>query len=537
MNEVTIKRALVSVSNKENIVELCTHLRDQQVEIISTGGTGKLLKKNGIDFTPIENVTGNPEVFNGRMKTLSFEISSALLYKRDDEFDVKQAKDLNISSIDLVVCNLYPFTDIARTSDSIKELVEYIDIGGPTMLRAAAKNHESVTVLSSPDQYQSIISKNTIKTTLEQRLALAIKAFEYTASYETAIFTKLSSLNTSNDTNQTKLKQSSVNNKELKSILIDSDLARPLRYGENSHQWAKVIPLSSNPNTLARVTPVQGRALSYNNYLDIDAAIRCNSDLHHTFENKACVSIIKHSNPCGASISSSLIHSLEQSWASDPISSFGSIIAFNKEVDSSCANFLQEKFIEVLIAPDFSHEALSILKSKKNLRLIKLNPLTRDELHNEILIKSIHGGVLMQNEDVKSDLEFQCMSNKSETHDLDSFKFSSIISKHLKSNAISLVIKEDDCLKIAGVGMGNPNRLISTMQAIEKAKENEYQLSKCILSSDAFFPFRDNIDLAASEGINCIIQPGGSIKDNEVIDAAKEHNISLYFTGTRHFRH
>ncbi len=523
MTKVTIKRALISVSNKEGLIPLAKHLHQNLVEIVSTGGTGRALSQNNIPFTPIEEVTGNPESFSGRMKTLSFEISSSLLYRRDVQTDVEQAKKLNIEPIDLVVCNLYPFSDTAKNTDDLDELIEQIDIGGPTMLRSAAKNYKYVCVLTDPSQYEELLNQSTITTSLEQRKKLALASFAKTARYDSAISSKLSDLICEENNN----------------LHVDLTNAKKLRYGENSHQWAKVIvnESTSHERTLAGITPLQGKALSYNNFLDSDAALRCNSELSWMFDKRACVTIIKHTNPCGASVSDEIDISLRQAWRSDPISSFGSIIAFNQEVNTECAYFLNDKFVEVLIAPSFSQGAREVFLKKKNLRLLEIPPIKISE--EELMIRSINGGWVIQNEDTKKDIEFQLMT-KSEnlngnSHEI--LQFSSIIAKHLKSNAIALSTVTDKSINLAGAGMGNPNRLVSTEQAIAKAKENNYDLKDCILCSDAFFPFRDNIDLAAKYGIKSIIQPGGSIKDNEVIKAADEHQMTMYFTGTRHFRH
>lgn len=515
---IKIKRALISVSDKTGILELAKFLKDKDVEIVSTGGTAKLLNDNGIAITPIEEVTGNPEAFGGRMKTISFQIESALLFRRDHSEDVAQAKELGIVPIDLVVCNLYPFQEVARNQSDLAVLIENIDIGGPTMIRAAAKNYQSILVSTDPAQYKSIMNEDY---TEEFSRSLALQAFRHTAMYDSFITNTLETR--FNDNNFT--------------IGLTTKDSGELRYGENPHQKAFVV--SDNiSDGLAQAIPLQGKPLSYNNYLDADAAFRCNNDIndfeHPEFKNS--VTIIKHANPCGCALSRNPLEALKLAWSGDPISSFGSIIAFNHPVNLEQANWLNDKFVEVLIAPSFSTEAKEVFARKKNLRLLTLKP---ESQKNEFMVRSINGGYVIQEEDNSFIEQWEYPTeNQFNENQIMMAKFGQRVAKHLKSNAIALISENDKGIFLAGAGMGNPNRLISLEQSINKAKENKLEkFEDYLLISDAFFPFRDNIDLANSFGIKAILQPGGSIKDNEVIAACNEFGISMGLTGRRHFRH
>lgn len=538
---VKIKRALVSVTDKTHLELLAKTLTKYGVEIISSGGTGKHLEELGFKYTPVQEITGNPEAFGGRMKTLSFQISSSLLYRRGHDVDEKEAKELNIQPIDLVVCNLYPFEKASERNSDLDELVENIDIGGPTMIRSAAKNFNHVTTLTNPEQYHEFINEleeNSGKTSLPFRKMSTLEAFKVMARYETQIvktfekelFTTEEKEKLGRDDEQTLLKHHAY---------ISTDHGQELRYGENPHQKAMVIPLEKR-TSLANVKPLQGKPLSYNNYLDSDAAVRCCHDLLKVQENEKwnqAVVIIKHSNPCGAAISSSLTHSLEKAWAADPISSFGSIIAFSHTVTIDEAEWLSDKFVEVIIAPGFTPDALNIFQKKKNLRVLSLDPSQVDMSCK--MVRTIDGGVLLQEEDSILDREFEIVTQKTfPDSQAVVVKFGIATTKHFKSNAIALFKSDDDGLYLVGAGMGNPNRLVSTQQAVEKALENGHEdLHDAVLVSDAFFPFPDNVELAHEKGISFIVQPGGSIKDKDVINACDELGTSMIFTGRRHFRH
>lgn len=527
MEILKIKRALLSVSDTAHLIKLATALNKHEVELIASGGTRKHLEEAGFLVTPIEKVTGNPEAFSGRMKTLSFNILSGLLFKRDDSSDLKESKNLNIEAIDLVVCNFYPFEEVIKKSNKEEELIENIDIGGPSIVRAAAKNYKWVSVLTDPKQYDSFLSDYLQKggTSLALRKKLSLLAFSKTAEYEVMIVAHL--------------KKKAKAETDLNTLSICSTQVSPLRYGENSHQkaWVCVEPGSEG---LASLKPLQGKALSYNNLLDADVAWRTCSDLHELQDSQfsAVAVIIKHLNPCGAAIASTSLEALRLAWASDPISSFGSVIAFNSEVNADVANFFQDKFIEIIIAPSFSKKALEVLSVKKNLRLIKLSSIKKNL--KEFTLRSISGGYLFQEEDVLKDKCFKSVTDISFPEEKMSLvKFGIIVAKYVKSNAIVLV---SDFLgkgrSVVGVGMGNPNRLVSLQQASKKAKINNISnFSDLVLISDAFFPFCDNIELADKQKLKYIVQPGGSIKDKEIISKTNELKMSMLFTGYRHFRH
>ena len=511
-----IRRALISVSNKEGLDIIAPFLIENNITVISSGGTRKALEALGVPVTPIEEVTGNPEAFGGRMKTLSFQVSSALLFRRGHEGDEAQASELGIDPIDLVICNLYPFADVVARGGDFDEKIENIDIGGPTMVRASAKNFAHVCVLVNPSSYSALLEeyKTNSGTTLEFRKEQALAAFRHTALYDVQIAQQF---------------ELAVEG-EMKTYATDGANARTLRYGENPDQKAWVFGNSG----IAGTTPLQGRALSYNNMLDSDAAYRSCADVAALAPNRYTVSIIKHLNPCGLAQASTQLEALERAWEGDPISAFGSIICFDKPVEEACAQFLRKKFIEVVVAPSFTEEAKALFAKKKKLRLIE----HEIAYPKEAMIRSIYGGYLVQEEDQVIDTDIDWQTNEESAPSVDLCRFGIAATKHLRSNAISLVRMNGETFQLIGAGMGNPNRLISTQQAIEKARENGAEdLQDCVLISDAFFPFRDNVDLAAQEGIRAIIQPGGSIRDGEVKQAATEHNISMAFTGRRHFRH
>jgi phosphoribosylaminoimidazolecarboxamide formyltransferase / IMP cyclohydrolase len=533
-----IKRALLSVTDKTEIIPLAKALSEGGVELYSSGGTAAVLREAGLQVVSVEEITGNPEAFGGRMKTLSFQISSGLLFRRGHAEDEKEAKDLNIKAIDLVVCNLYRFEEAAKSNSDWDKLIENIDIGGPTMIRAAAKNCADVTVLTNPNQYAQFIDlfKNqTGDIGLEARKNFSLKAFRHTAEYDSLITRTFESRLLGEEKSLFLTTAEEENGKNLET----------LRYGENPHQRGFLYKDPLNQNGLAQSEALQGKALSYNNYLDMDAGWRSCSDLNRVAiflkrDELCAVTIIKHSNPCGASLNKSSLLGLEEAWAGDPISAFGSIICFSKAFDVDCAKWLSDKFVEVIIAPEFSDEAREVLSKKKNLRVIQHAPCTKSEKEdNEWMIRTIDGGWAIQNEDREFDREFQQVTKKgldSSTKELALFGV--IVTKHLKSNAISLVQTTRNGFQLMGAGMGNPNRLISLEQAVLKAKENGHaDLSTALLISDAFFPFSDNIDLAHGHGLTQIVQPGGSIKDKDVIQSCDEREIAMVFTGKRHFRH
>jgi phosphoribosylaminoimidazolecarboxamide formyltransferase/IMP cyclohydrolase len=527
-----ISRALISVTDKSHLESLVSILHHKGVEIISTGGTKKFIEDIGIPVTSIEKVTGNPEAFGGRMKSISFPVTSALLYRRHHPTDIIEAQELKISAIDLVVCNLYPFDQYAGKNADEDVLIENIDIGGPLMLRASAKNYESVAVLSDVADYENFITAFTEGDgflTFKTRRDLAIKTFTRVSEYDLLIAEELSTRFLDNH-KAGDLPWLSLKPKET------------LRYGENPHQWAKIFKLKNTKSSknLVDAEVLQGKELSYNNWGDADAAWRVMSDIANVSGEKSITAVIKHANPCGLAVANTPYESLIEAWNGDSVSSFGGIIAFSKEVDLACAQFLGEKFIEVVIAPSYSAEALAIFSKKKNVRLLKVP--VRAKVESEFIVKSISGGLLMQNEDesngVKETLKLVTKTSMNESA-LELVDFGILACKHLKSNGIALVYKTDKgILTLAGAGMGQPNRLDSLkLLAKSRAEQKGLNLGDMVLISDAFFPFADSVEVCHEVGIRSIVQPGGSIRDDEVILACNKFGIAMMTTGTRHFRH
>jgi phosphoribosylaminoimidazolecarboxamide formyltransferase/IMP cyclohydrolase len=538
MNFVPIRRALLSVSDKTNIQALAEALIAIGCEIISTGGTRKQLETAGIPTTEISTVTGNPEAFGGRMKTISFNIESALLFDR--ERDAAEAKALNIEPIDLVVCNLYPFKKVLDQGADFETLIENIDIGGPTMVRAAAKNFKSVAVVVDPTDYTELIgelnaNKGALSYNFRQRLMT--KAFNHTADYDAMIAVAM--------------------DKELgmDSLRLNFSKGATLRYGENSHQTAKYYRENTEKPSLADMKVLHGKALSFNNILDINGALEAIKG-----SSKIACSVIKHSNPCGLAEGDNQKQALELAWAGDPVSAFGSIIAFNSPLKLETARFLEldnankslRKFVEVVIAPKIEADALEYLQLHKNLRVIEfdlnqLNYNTDYRFLNGSLLAQDTDDVLLDKMDSVTAIPFDVEGEKA----LVEFGLRAI--RSIKSNSIVIVRKHGGCLQMLGMGAGQPNRLIATKLAIEKSKENlhkelgtqsvsseayiERELGGAVLISDAFFPFEDNVELAAAEGIRKIVQPGGSIRDKHVFATCDTLGVSMLLTGIRHFKH
>ncbi|MCP4914052.1 MAG: bifunctional phosphoribosylaminoimidazolecarboxamide formyltransferase/IMP cyclohydrolase [Oligoflexia bacterium] len=513
-----IKNALLSVSDKSGLRELAQCLQSMNVNIISTGGTGRMLEEYNIPNTKIEDFSGKKEILGGRVKTLGYELYAGLLFQREENSDTEEIKSLGIEPIDLVVCNLYPFAKSLSKRSDYASLIENIDIGGPCMIRAAAKNHKYVTVLSSPAQYPEFIEEFTKNksTSLSLRRSLAVDAFGGVARYDQMIATGLAF------------------ESEKENIKPQGTSYSLLRYGENPHQ--KGIAFYNQSTSLGSAQVVQGKAMSYNNYLDADAAYNTLLELNSTLTGLYSTVIIKHGNPCGVSSSTNELESFLNAWNGDPVSAFGSVIAVNYKLDSKVAHELASRFVEVILAPEITKDARKILAQKKNLRLIDTSKIDRtfDFYH----VKSVTGGTLVQEKDRKCVAEFKKVTDFQDNLDHNLALFSNICVKGLKSNAICLTKKLQNGFMLVGAGMGNPNRLISTIQAFEKAKANGFEdFSDVYLTSDAFFPFPDNVELASEFKLNTIIQPGGSIKDNLVIKAANKNNINMYFTGQRHFNH
>lgn len=516
-------RALVSVYDKTNIIPFCKKLHELGVEIISTGGTGKLLNENNIPFLSVEEVTKNKEAFGGRMKTISFEIMSAILFRRENLQDQKEIVELNITPIDMVVCNLYRFSDAIKNNYDLENTIELIDIGGPTMIRSAAKNYKSVSVVTDPADYDQIADEllKSKKISTSTNMNLSLKALSYTAAYDLSISNELSKR---------------FNNEV--SIAM-SEESKTLRYGENPHQKAKllVFPNSLASNTLATAPILQGKEISYNNYLDTDAAYKCMSELHQQFPNKASVVIVKHGTPCGAAVGDDSLQTLSVAWECDNVSAFGGIIAFNCEVGAPLAQFFDSKFVEVILAPSFTTEARELFGKKKNIRLVELKPKTSHQ--GEKTVRSINGGFLIQDEDeiLPSELNFKLVTkNNFEGISDELILFGQTMIKYKKSNCLLLANEENGIYRVQASGVGQPNRLHCLSKLIStNVSKNETKNS--VLFSDAFFPFADSIEEAQKLNIKYIVQPGGSIKDNEVIAKCDELSIAMKLSNSRHFRH
>ena len=513
---VSIKTALLSVSDKTGIVDLAHALSQAKVTILSTGGTATLLKKEGIEVIDVSDYTDSPEMMDGRVKTLHPKIHGGLLARADHEGDAASMKQYNISEIDVLVVNLYPFEDtIARNAD-YATAIENIDIGGPAMIRAAAKNHQRVSIVTEPQDYELIIEavSQAKEVPYSTRQMLAAKAYARTAQYDAVIsgwFAKTLELGSP------------------KRVTLPMSLKQELRYGENPHQHAAFYQHNAVHGTIAAAEQLHGKALSFNNINDTDAAWRLVSEF-----KKPAISIIKHANPCGTATAETLAQAYEKALSSDAQSAYGGIIAANREFDVETATALGKLFAEVIIAPSFSAGALEILQKKKNIRLLH----TYDALAPKnagLDVRSVTGGYLLQSPDhmvLDGDLQHVSMRTPSEQEIAD-MVLAFTVAKHVKSNAI--VLAKDGM--VVGVGAGQMSRVDSVRVACEKAKAAGLSPEGCALASDAFFPFDDNVHLAAKHGITSIIQPGGSIRDDEVINAANEHKIALTFTGIRHFKH
>ncbi|MBW9155012.1 bifunctional phosphoribosylaminoimidazolecarboxamide formyltransferase/IMP cyclohydrolase [Clostridium tagluense] len=499
-----IKTALISVFDKENILNLATTLINNGVEIISTGGTFKYLKDNGIKVVEISDITGFEEILDGRVKTLHPTIHSGILAIRDNKEHMATIKSKGIKPIDMVVVNLYPFFDKVTENISFEEKVEFIDIGGPTMLRAAAKNFKDVIVLSDTSDYENIINKMQAKEEVdfETRKYLAGKVFNLISAYDAAISNFLLG-------EETYSQYLSVSYKK----------QMDLRYGENPHQSAAYYVSTTENGAMKDFKQLNGKELSYNNIKDMDIAWKVVCE----FEETACCGL-KHNTPCGVAIGSSVLQTYKKAYDCDPMSIFGGIVAFNKKVDSETAQELIATFLEVVIAPEFDEEALNILKAKKNLRIIVCSSKAIDKIQ----MARVDGGILVQSSDQKLIQDVKVVTeNKPSEEEMKDLIFAMKVVKYVKSNAI--VVVKDGVTK--GIGAGQVNRIWAAEQALERSGEGN------IMASDAFFPFGDVVELAAKYKITSIIQPGGSIKDVESIDMCDKNGISMVFTGTRHFKH
>jgi phosphoribosylaminoimidazolecarboxamide formyltransferase / IMP cyclohydrolase len=517
LKTMTIARALISVSDKTGVVEFARFLEQQKIEILSTGGTAKALRDAGIAVTDVSAHTGSPEIMDGRVKTLHPKIHGGLLAVRDNKEHQKAMKDHGIAPIDLVVINLYPFETTVAKDAEFAECIENIDIGGPSMVRSAAKNHAYVTIVVDPADYALVIEeiKTAKGTTPETRKKLAAKAFSRTAVYDAAISQWLNAQN---------------GVLFPPSLTVAGALRQSLHYGENPHQKAAFYTYINPRPSLATARQLQGKELSYNNINDTDAAWELISEF-----SSPAVAIIKHANPCGVATGNDLREAYLHAYACDKTSAFGGIIAMNGELDAKAAEEMAKLFVEVIIAPKISHAAASLLAKKTKLRVLETggmsNPQTED-----VVIKSVTGGFLAQTRDntLFDEKALKTATKKAPSaQQLVDLKMALTVAKHVKSNAIVLV--KDG--RTVGIGAGQMSRIDSTKIACRKAGEAGLSTQGAALASEAFFPFADNVELAAENGIAAIIQPGGSIRDEEVIHAADKHGIAMVFTGVRHFRH
>lgn len=516
---MTIKRALLSVSDKTGILEFAQFLHAQGIELLSTGGTAKLLADAKIPVREVADVTQFPEMMDGRVKTLHPAIHGGLLARRDEPSHLQSAAEHGIGLIDLLVVNLYPFAaTLAKTTD-YETLVENIDIGGPAMIRAAAKNHASVTVITDASDYaaaQQLLQQNAGEIPLANRKVFAAKAYAHTASYDTLISSWLSSVSQP---------------EPWPAYLLDAKLHQTLRYGENPHQQAALYRRIEGNGGLANAEQLQGKELSYNNLQDAEAAW----SIVATLEAPA-ITIIKHANPSGVAIADDSVTAFRKALASDPVSAFGGILASNRPIDEALVEAIGSLFLEVIIAPGITNGAREKLSAKKNLRVLIAQPEQHASPLAGWMIQAISGGYLVQSQDRATHDAKQWKSvsgNAPSSSVLSDAALAFHIVKYVKSNAIVLV-KDGATI---GIGAGQMSRVDSVRLAAEKARQHGHDPRGCVLASDAFFPFADNVELAAQAGVATLVQPGGSMRDQEVIDAANKHNITMLLTGTRHFRH
>ena len=513
------KRALISVSDKGDLINFSKGISKLGFEIISTGGTSTFLKNANIKYTEVSEITGFPEILDGRVKTLHPIIHAGILARRDIKKHMDTIKKHKISTIDMLVCNLYPFQEtIKKQNIGLNEVIENIDIGGPTLIRAAAKNYKDVIVVTNKNQYKFVLNSLTTKEklSLHEKEKLAIEAYTHTAQYDSIISSYL----------RNKWTGEIIPNES--SIAIEK--IKDMRYGENPHLKAafyKSLPETSEPCVI-NALKIQGKELSYNNILDSDCAIEAIKE----FSEPTCV-IIKHATPCGIASAKNLLTAWKDAYSTDTYSPFGGIVSFNREVNKDIAEELSNLFLEVIIAPGFDKKSLEIFEKKKNLRLLLVNDLDKKIDRNGVIFRSIVGGFLSQERDIKlnSPKDWKIVTNKKPTRDeLVSMEFAVKCVKHIKSNSV-VFVKDTHTV---GIGGGQTARVDATFIATHKGNE---KIKGSTMASDAFFPFRDAVDVAAEAGVKAIIQPGGSIRDEEVIQAANEHKISMVFTGQRYFRH
>jgi phosphoribosylaminoimidazolecarboxamide formyltransferase/IMP cyclohydrolase len=516
-----IKRALLSVSDKTGLIDFARALNDAGVEMLSTGGTAKALREAGIPVIEVADYTGFPEMLDGRVKTLHPKIHGGILGRRDLPEHVAAMSSHGIGNIDLVCVNLYPFVaTVSKPGCTLEDAIENIDIGGPAMVRSSAKNHAFVTIVTDPADYATVVEEmktNGGAVTDKTRFSLAIKAFEHTAAYDGAIANHFGKLVEESEFPRT--------------INLQFHKAQGMRYGENPHQNAAFyVEAGARETSIATARQLQGKELSYNNIGDADAALECVKQFDSA---PACV-IVKHANPCGVAYGTNLLEAYDRAYQTDPESAFGGIIAFNGELDGETAKAIVERqFVEVIIAPKVSQAAIDICAAKKNVRLLECGQWPAQP-GNRLDFKRVNGGLLVQEADLALSNEIKVVTKRAPTEDeMRALLFAWRVAKYVKSNAI-VYVKDDMTI---GVGAGQMSRVNSARIAGIKAEHAGLSVPGSVMASDAFFPFRDGIDNAAQAGIKAVIQPGGSMRDEEVIAAADEHGMAMVFTGMRHFRH
>ena len=507
---IQFRNALISVSDKTGLVDFLKPFVQQGLRIVSTGGTAVHLKSAGFKVVDISEQTGFPEILEGRVKTLHPNVHMAILARMDQKAHQQVLKDYHIDPFDLVICNLYPFEETLRAGKSFEELIENIDIGGPTLLRAAAKNYQSVTVLCDPSDYSWVQEKSAFAEGLNQadRLRCAAKVFSHVGGYDSLIAETLKAP------------------AELKSIA--GKLVQTLRYGENPNQKASWYALRGTESGLQDAKILQGKELSYNNILDLEAAIGLVQQLPQT-----SAVAVKHNNPCGVGSDLNSVTALDKTLKADPVSVFGGIVALNFKCESAHADLMKDIFLECIIAPEMSDGALQIFAKKKNLRVLEWKNLMQSQAKNEF--RSVSGGFLIQDKDIfnSDSSQWKIMGAGLTAQQKMDLHIAEKVCGFLKSNSIALVFEG----QTLGLGMGQVNRVDAVEQALRRWKTHHSHLTSPCLVSDAFFPFRDSIDLIAQSGVKIILQPGGSLRDEEVIQAANEHGINMILTGQRHFRH
>ena len=512
-------RALLSVSDKTGIVEFAQGLHAAGVELLSTGGTASLLNSEGIPVTEVSSYTGFPEMMDGRVKTLHPKVHGGILGRRGTD-DAVMAEH-GIDQIDIVIVNLYPFQQaVADPSCDLATAIENIDIGGPTMVRSAAKNHKDVAIVVDADDYSGLLTEiNNGGLSYQTRFKLATKAFEHTAQYDGAIANHLG-----------RIQEDGSNTDFAQTFNLQFKHQQTMRYGENPHQKAAFYVEDNAPVGIASAVQTQGKELSYNNIADTDAALECVKQFDGS---PACV-IVKHANPCGVAVADSILEAYQKAFATDPESAFGGIIAFNQELDAETASLIVEKqFVEVIIAPSVSAEAKAVVASKKNVRLLECGAWANTD-HNRLEYKRVTGGLLLQENDVSLTEKLEVVTKVQPTEQqMADLLFAWKVAKFVKSNAI---IYANNNMTI-GVGAGQMSRVNSARIAGIKAEHAELEVKGPVMASDAFFPFRDGIENAAAAGISAVIQPGGSMRDDDIIAAADEAGMAMVFTGMRHFRH